>query len=123
MVLGPQSKPTLVVQTPALPAGSYLVNATVSAVIANHDMIVCYVSPSAGGGGNYVFGTAGNGAGTKGDGGAIYGTAPIADVVTVKTAGTHIERIYSKIGASTRSTATLFAMQHGLLETLDPFDL
>ena len=43
--------------------------------------------------------------------------------VTVKTAGTHIERIYSKIGASTRSTATLFAMQHRLLETLDPFDL
>ena len=35
--------------------------------------------------------------------------------ITPKTAGTHIERIYSKIGASTRSTATLFAMQQGLL--------
>jgi HD-GYP domain-containing protein (c-di-GMP phosphodiesterase class II) len=43
--------------------------------------------------------------------------------ITTKTAGTHIERIYSKTGASTRSTATLFAMQHGLLETLEPFDL
>jgi HD-GYP domain-containing protein (c-di-GMP phosphodiesterase class II) len=43
--------------------------------------------------------------------------------ITAKTAGTHIERIYIKTGASTRSTATLFAMQHGLLETLEPFDL
>lgn len=43
--------------------------------------------------------------------------------ITAKTAGTHIERIYSKTGASTRSTATLFAMQHGLLATLEPFDL
>ena len=40
--------------------------------------------------------------------------------ITNKTAGTHIERIYAKIGASTRSTATLFAMQHGLLESLEP---
>ena len=43
--------------------------------------------------------------------------------IAAKTAGTHIERIYMKTGASTRSTATLFAMQHGLLETLEPFDL
>jgi HD-GYP domain-containing protein (c-di-GMP phosphodiesterase class II) len=39
--------------------------------------------------------------------------------ITAKTAGTHIERIYSKTGASSRSTATLFALHHGLL---DPFD-
>jgi HD-GYP domain-containing protein (c-di-GMP phosphodiesterase class II) len=43
--------------------------------------------------------------------------------ISPKTAGTHVERIYTKIGASTRSTATLFAMQHGLLETLEPLDL
>jgi HD-GYP domain-containing protein (c-di-GMP phosphodiesterase class II) len=43
--------------------------------------------------------------------------------ITAKTAETHIERIYAKIGASTRSTATLFAMQHGLLDTLSPVDL
>jgi HD-GYP domain-containing protein (c-di-GMP phosphodiesterase class II) len=43
--------------------------------------------------------------------------------IAEKTTGVHIERIYSKIGASTRSTATLFAMQHGLLDTLDPVDL
>jgi HD-GYP domain-containing protein (c-di-GMP phosphodiesterase class II) len=36
--------------------------------------------------------------------------------ITPKTAGTHIERIYIKIGASTRATATLFAVQHGLLD-------
>jgi HD-GYP domain-containing protein (c-di-GMP phosphodiesterase class II) len=43
--------------------------------------------------------------------------------ITAKTAGTHIERIYVKIGASTRSTATLFAMQNGLLDSLEPLDL
>jgi HD-GYP domain-containing protein (c-di-GMP phosphodiesterase class II) len=43
--------------------------------------------------------------------------------ITAKTAGTHIERIYAKTGASTRSTVTLFAMQQGLLDTLEPFDL
>jgi HD-GYP domain-containing protein (c-di-GMP phosphodiesterase class II) len=43
--------------------------------------------------------------------------------ITPKTAETHIERIYAKTGASTRSTATLFAMQHGLLDTLEPVDL
>src|SRR5207237_3686275 len=38
--------------------------------------------------------------------------------ITPKTAETHIERIYAKTGASTRSTVTLIAMQHGLLDTL-----
>ena len=47
---------------------------------------------------------------------AVLGIAP-------KTAGTFIERIYTKTGASTRSTATLFAMQNGLLNTLEPLDL
>ena len=40
--------------------------------------------------------------------------------ITPKTAGNHIERIYAKIGASTRATATLFALQHGMLTTLEP---
>jgi HD-GYP domain-containing protein (c-di-GMP phosphodiesterase class II) len=43
--------------------------------------------------------------------------------ITFKTAGTHIERIYVKIGASTRSTATLFAMQNGLLDSFTPLDV
>jgi len=40
--------------------------------------------------------------------------------ITPKTVGNHIERIYAKIGATSRSTATLFAMQHGMLATLEP---
>ena len=36
-------------------------------------------------------------------------------VISPKTAGNHIEHIYSKIGATTRARASLFAMQHGLL--------
>jgi HD-GYP domain-containing protein (c-di-GMP phosphodiesterase class II) len=35
--------------------------------------------------------------------------------ISAKTVGTHIEHIYTKIGASNRSVATLFAMEHGLV--------
>jgi HD-GYP domain-containing protein (c-di-GMP phosphodiesterase class II) len=36
-------------------------------------------------------------------------------VISPKTVGNHIEHIYAKIGTSSRSGASLFAMQHGLL--------
>ncbi|MEA2171321.1 MAG: hypothetical protein QOF76_4621 [Solirubrobacteraceae bacterium] len=36
-------------------------------------------------------------------------------VISPKTVGNHVEHIYTKIGASTRTAAGLFAMQHGLL--------
>lgn len=36
-------------------------------------------------------------------------------VISPKTAANHIEHIYAKIDASTRATASLFAMQHGLI--------
>jgi HD-GYP domain-containing protein (c-di-GMP phosphodiesterase class II) len=36
-------------------------------------------------------------------------------VISPKTVGNHIEHIYTKIDASTRAAASLFAMQHGLL--------
>jgi HD-GYP domain-containing protein (c-di-GMP phosphodiesterase class II) len=36
-------------------------------------------------------------------------------VISPKTVGNHVEHIYSKIDASTRTRASLFAMQHGLL--------
>src|SRR5205814_8678610 len=36
-------------------------------------------------------------------------------VISPKTVGNHVEHIYAKIDASTRATASLFAMQHGLL--------
>jgi DNA-binding CsgD family transcriptional regulator len=36
-------------------------------------------------------------------------------VISPKTVRNHIEHIYTKIGASSRATASLFAMRHGLL--------
>jgi DNA-binding CsgD family transcriptional regulator len=36
-------------------------------------------------------------------------------VITPKTAGNHIEHVYSKIDATNRATASLFAVEHGLL--------
>jgi DNA-binding CsgD family transcriptional regulator len=46
----------------------------------------------------------------------------IADrlVISPKTVGNHVEHIYSKIGASSRTSASLFAMQHGLLPEQEP---
>jgi HD-GYP domain-containing protein (c-di-GMP phosphodiesterase class II) len=40
-------------------------------------------------------------------------------VVSPRTVGHHIEHIYRKIGCSTRASASLFAMQNGLLPELD----
>ena len=42
--------------------------------------------------------------------------------ITSKTADTHIQRIYAKTGACTRSTVTLFAVKNGLLDSLDPLN-
>ena len=41
----------------------------------------------------------------------------IAEQLTIsrKTAGNHVEHIYSKIGVSNRARASLFAMKHGLM--------
>jgi DNA-binding NarL/FixJ family response regulator len=36
-------------------------------------------------------------------------------VITRKTAGSHVEHIYAKIGVSNRARASLFAMKHGLI--------
>lgn len=78
VVLGPQSAPTTLVSTGVLPAGKYLITATVAAVIASQDQIVCAVSnvPDTNDG---VFGTAGN----PGTSGGIYGTATMTDTVQV----------------------------------------
>jgi len=38
--------------------------------------------------------------------------------ISAKTAGTHVEHIYTKIGASNRAQASLFAMKHGLMADL-----
>jgi len=39
--------------------------------------------------------------------------------ISPKTAGNHIERIYAKIGVSSRAEAAMFAMANGLMRTLD----
>jgi DNA-binding NarL/FixJ family response regulator len=36
-------------------------------------------------------------------------------VISRKTAGTHVEHIYAKLGVSNRARASLFAMKHGLI--------
>jgi DNA-binding CsgD family transcriptional regulator len=41
-------------------------------------------------------------------------------LISAKTAGTHVEHIYAKIGASNRAQATLFAMRHGLMSDVGP---
>lgn len=86
IVLGPQSNPTLLTQTPKLPGGTYMVTAIVGAVISSHDQIVCAVAPS-GTGNDGVFGTAGN----PGTGG-IYGTATMTETWSV-TAGQRLQLV------------------------------
>jgi DNA-binding CsgD family transcriptional regulator len=36
--------------------------------------------------------------------------------ISRKTAGNHVEHIYTKLGVSNRALATLFAAKHGLLD-------
>ena len=40
--------------------------------------------------------------------------------VSAKTAGSHVEHIYTKVGVSNRAQATLFAMRHGLMTDVGP---
>ena len=40
--------------------------------------------------------------------------------IAAKTVGNHVEHVYTKIGVSTRPGATLFAVQHGLLDGTEP---
>jgi HD-GYP domain-containing protein (c-di-GMP phosphodiesterase class II) len=40
--------------------------------------------------------------------------------LSVRTVGSHIEHIYTKIGVSTRGAAAMFAMRHGLIDAAAP---
>jgi DNA-binding NarL/FixJ family response regulator len=40
-------------------------------------------------------------------------------VISPKTADSHIQHIYTKIGVSTRAAATVFAMRHDLVDSLE----
>jgi HD-GYP domain-containing protein (c-di-GMP phosphodiesterase class II) len=41
-------------------------------------------------------------------------------LISSKTAGSHVEHIYTKIGVSNRAQASLFAMKHGLMSDMSP---
>ena len=41
-------------------------------------------------------------------------------VISPKTVGTHVERIYAKTDANNRATAGLFSMRHGLMSDFEP---
>jgi DNA-binding NarL/FixJ family response regulator len=43
-------------------------------------------------------------------------------VISRKTASNHVEHVYTKIGASNRAMAALFAVKHGLVASSDPLD-
>jgi DNA-binding NarL/FixJ family response regulator len=37
-------------------------------------------------------------------------------IISPKTARNHVQNVYAKIGVSTRAAATVFALQHGLID-------
>jgi DNA-binding NarL/FixJ family response regulator len=41
-------------------------------------------------------------------------------LISAKTAGSHVEHIYTKIAVSNRAQASLFAMKHGLMTDISP---
>jgi hypothetical protein len=77
ITLGDQSNPTHLGDTPALNAGSYLVQYSVNTTLGANDSIVCAASPVLNGN-DGVFGTTGNGGN-----GNPYGTATAIDTITV----------------------------------------
>jgi hypothetical protein len=92
IVLGPQSSPTQVTETPGLPVGTYLVHATVGVVIGPNDNVVCATAPASIGGNDGIFGGAGNGATESGTGPAgVYATVTIVDTWTITKSGDRLE--------------------------------
>ena len=77
ITLGDQSNPTHLGDTPALNAGSYLVQYSVAVVLGVNDSVVCAASPVLNGN-DGVFGNTGNGGN-----GNPYGTATAVDTITV----------------------------------------
>jgi hypothetical protein len=92
LVLGPQATPSLVVRTPALPAGNYAVHSVVGMVTGTNDQTVCALSTSANPAGNDgVFGTTGNGSNASFGGSPVYGNAVMDDIVNVPAKGDTIQ--------------------------------
>jgi hypothetical protein len=108
VVLGPQAKPTHIVNSPALPAGQYVVQYSVGAVIGHNDNVVCAASnvPGANDG---VFGTAGNGSTESGEGaGGIYGSASAVDTIVIAKSGEQVS-ITCNSGQGNKGTYVAYA--------------
>ncbi len=83
-VLGGSNNATLIAVSPSLPAGTYLVHATVGVVMGPNDNVICATAPTSVGGNDGIFGTAGNGATESGQGpNGVYGVATIVDTWTI----------------------------------------
>lgn len=85
IVLGPQSSPTHIVDTPQLPIGTYFVSYSVGFVLGRLDNAVCAAAPASTPHGNDgVFGVGGNGATESGTGAAgIYGNGVAFDTIRI----------------------------------------
>jgi hypothetical protein len=83
---------TDVLNTPALPAGTYLVHYSIGVVMGPNENIICAASPLSGGPGNDGnFATAGNGATESGSGaGGVYANASTVDVWHITKGGDQI---------------------------------
>jgi hypothetical protein len=105
IVLGPKSNPTRIVDTPPLPAGTYLVSYTVGFVFGPADNAVCAASlkslPASNDG---VFALAGNGATESGRGpNGVYGNGVALDTITVGKTGDEIS-VYCNSGQADKGT-------------------
>jgi hypothetical protein len=122
IVLGSQSGPTHIVDTPPLPAGTYLVSYSVGFVLGPADNAVCAAGlKSAHGSNDGVFGVGGNGASESGTGaGGVYGNGVALDTITVTTSGDQIS-VDCNSGQGDKGTyvggATIIASPVGTLVT------
>jgi hypothetical protein len=96
---------TLLVTTPPLQVGTYLVHATANAVIGPNDgHVVCATAPTSVGGNDGIFGYAGNAVPDSGYGpNGVYGNAVIIDTWTITTQGDTIY-LYCWVGNSGAGT-------------------
>jgi hypothetical protein len=122
LVLGARSDPTHIVDTPPLPAGTYLVSYSVGFVLGPADNAVCAAGlKSEPGSNDGVFGVGGNGASESGNGaGGVYGNGVALDAITVTTNGDQIS-VFCNSGQSDKGTyvggATIIATPVGNVVT------
>jgi hypothetical protein len=101
--------PAIIVQTPPLPAGKYLVIASAAANIAAGDNVVCATVPNSRGytTNDGTFGVAGNSGSSS-----VYGSATITDTWKVTTAGDVIDLVCNDTnpGNGTATSASITAL-------------